>query len=271
MNRQGVLQFFKRFGAGAVIGVGSIVPGVSGGVMAVALGLYERILDSITRFFRSPRQNALFLLPLGLGAGVGILAFSSVVAWFMSNYGDQILFLFIGFVVGEIPSLIRKANSQGFRASLLLSFVFGLAMILLPARLELLVPATQSEGMIDFGMGLLCGFILAVGTIVPGMSTSFILMYLGTYESILHAISTLNFVVLFPVGIGFILGALAIIKVVDYLFKRFRAYAYYAVLGLLIGSIILILPPIKLSFMLVINILLFALGNVLAYLLEKKA
>lgn len=270
MNRQGVGRFLQRVGAGALIGLGSIIPGVSGGVLAVTMGLYERILEAITSFFQDPRRNIIFLMPLGIGVGLGILGFSNVVAWSMANYGDQILFLFIGFVAGGIPSLLRKANSQGFKLRLLLAFFLGLVLILLPARLEILVSPNQSNGSINFIMGLICGFILAVGTIVPGMSTSFILMYLGTYEGILRAISRLDIPVLFPMGIGFLLGALAIVKLVAYLFSRHQGYAYYGVLGLLMGSIILIFPVIQVNIILLINVLLFISGYGLAYLLEKK-
>jgi len=270
MNRQEVGRFLQRIGAGALIGLGSIIPGVSGGVLAVTMGLYERILESITGFFRDPRRNIIFLMPLGIGAGISILAFSNIVAWSMAHYGDQILFLFIGIVVGGIPSLLRKANSQGFKLHLLLAFLLGLALILLPARLELLASPNQSNGSINFVMALICGFILAVGTIVPGMSTSFILMYLGTYEGILRAISRLNIPVLFPMGIGFLLGALAIVKLVAYLFSRHQGYAYYGVLGLLMGSILLIFPAIQVNLILLINILLFLIGYGLSYILEKK-
>ena len=100
MSRQDAVQFFKRFGAGAVIGLGSIVPGVSGGVIALTMGLYEAILEAITNFFQNPRRNILFLLPLGLGAGFGILVFSNLIAWLMENCKEQVLFLFIGFVAG---------------------------------------------------------------------------------------------------------------------------------------------------------------------------
>jgi len=269
MDKQATVQFFKKLGAGAVIGLGSIIPGVSGGVIAVTMGLYESILEAITSFFKNPRRNILFLLPLGIGAGFGILAFSNLIAWLMENYGEQVLFLFIGFVVGGIPSLFKKANSQGFKVKLLIFFILGLIIILLPTQLELIAHDSQGKEL-DFSMALLSGSILAVGTIVPGMSSSFILIYMGTYESILKAISTLDIMTLFPVGIGFLLGALMIIKIVNYLFKRFQAHSYYAVLGLLIGSIVLIVPPLSLSFKLLINILMFALGSVMAYFLEKR-
>lgn len=269
MSRQDAVQFFKRFGAGAVIGLGSIVPGVSGGVIALTMGLYEAILEAITNFFQNPRRNILFLLPLGLGAGFGILVFSNLIAWLMENCKEQVLFLFIGFVAGGIPAFFRKANSQGFKARLLIFFILGLIIILLPAQLELIATGSQQQKL-DFTMALLSGFILALGTIVPGMSSSFILIYLGTYEAIIRAISTIDIMHLFPVGIGFLLGALLIIKIVAYLFKHFQAQAYYTVLGLLIGSIVLIVPPFSLDMKLLINILIFALGSALAYFLEKS-
>ena len=269
MNRQSIIRFLKKFGAGAFIGLASIVPGVSGGVIAVVMGLYESTLEAITNFFQNPRRNILFLLPLGLGAGFGVLVFSNLIAWLMEKCGEQVIFLFIGFVVGGIPALFRKANSRGFRAELLIFFIIGLIIILLPAQFELIDTAGQEQEL-NFSMALLSGFILALGTIVPGMSSSFILIYLGSYEGIIRAISTIDIVYLFPVGIGFLLGALMIIKIVAYLFKHFQAQVYYVVLGLLIGSILLIVPPLSLDYKLLINILLFALGSVLAYFLERN-
>src|SRR5690606_30941882 len=103
--------------------------------------------------------------------------------------------------------------SQGFKARLLIFFILGLIIILLPAQLELIATGSQQQKL-DFTMALLSGFILALGTIVPGMSSSFILIYLGTYEAIIRAISTIDIMHLFPVGIGFLLGALLIIKIV---------------------------------------------------------
>lgn len=270
MNRQSAFDWSRRFIGGILIGLGAIIPGVSGGVIAVAMGFYEKMLDAIGYFFRAPRDNINFLLPLGLGAGIGMLAFSKLVAWSMANYKDQIIFLFIGLIVGGMPSLVQTANSKGFKKRYLLPLLIAIGLILLPSRLGLIEETIQETENMSFVMGLFSGFVLALGTIAPGVSTSFILMYIGTYEVIIKAISEYDFITLFPVCVGFAVSALLIIKLIGFLFKRFYSYSYYTVIGFLIGSIILVFPSLGSGFDLVLNVLLFITGCVPIYLFERN-
>jgi len=263
------LEFIKKFLSGAIIGIGAIIPGVSGGVLAVSMGLYEKMLDAISNFFRSPRENIIFMFPIGLGAVFCIYGLSGVVAWSMQNYGSQVLFLFIGLVMGSIPSLVKKANDHGFKARYLCMAALGLVLILSLEYMELIAPTIKTGGELDFYTSMVCGAVLSVGTIVPGISTSFILIYLGTYEIIMQSIHTLNITALIPLGIGFAATSVVIVKIVNYLFKNFHAYSYYAVLGLLIGSIVLILPDVRFDVTLGFNIVLFVTGVSLQLLLEK--
>ncbi|MDD2495997.1 MAG: DUF368 domain-containing protein [Tissierellia bacterium] len=261
-------KFLKMFISGAVIGTGAIIPGVSGGVIAVAMGLYEKILDAVSNFFKSPKKNLIFLFPIGLGAVSCIYLLSGIVAWFMKNYSNQVIFLFFGLVVGSIPSLIKKANKNGFKVKYLIIAMLGIFLILSLEYLEFTVSSKNMSQSLDFVTAFICGAVLSVGTIVPGISTSFILIYLGTYENVMQAIHTLDLLVLIPMGIGFIATSLAIIKLVNYLFKNYTSYAYYAVLGLLIGSMVLIIPS-DISSMLLLNTLLFAAGFAIQIFLSK--
>ena len=252
-------EFLKLFISGAVIGIGAIIPGVSGGVIAVSMGLYEKGLDAICNFFKSPVKNTLFLMPIGLGAVFCIYSLSGIVSWSMKSYGNQVIFLFFGLVVGSIPFLIKKANINGFKLKYLIFTLLGISLIMSLEYMELTVNSNVMNQNLDFVTAFICGAVLSVGTIVPGISTSFILIYLGTYESVMQAIHTLNLSVLIPMGIGFIIISLVIIKLVNYLFENFSSYAYYTVLGLLIGSMALIVPN-DISSMLILNILLFLAG-----------
>lgn len=269
MNKSSAMEFGKKLIAGVFIGIGAIIPGVSGGVIAVAMGVYERMINAISHFFSSPKENFMFLLPLGLGAGIGLLAFSRLVVLSMKYLGDQIIFLFIGLVIGGIPSLFKTANSKGFKPRYILALLFGIAAILMPTKFELIAQSIQKNSAIDFGTGFISGVILALGTIAPGINTSFILMYIGTYEGVMEAISALNISVLFPVCLGFGVSALLIIKVVSFLFKRFYSYSYYTVLGFLVGSIVLIIPPLRFNLTLLLNILVLLLGCASAYFFER--
>ena len=216
-------HWLKKFSAGCLIGLGAIIPGVSGGVIAMALGLYEPILKAASGFFRSPGKNIRRLAPIALGAGLSAVAFSGAISWLLGAYRRQVLFLFIGLVCGSVPSFLRAANRNGFKACYLLAAAPALLLVLLMQR----IPPGAGEQAMDFSMLVLSGAILAVGIIVPGISASFILLYLGTYEGILKGLATGAFDVLTPVGIGFLAAAVLCVKALAYLFEHYHEYAYY--------------------------------------------
>ncbi|MEG0767003.1 MAG: DUF368 domain-containing protein, partial [Clostridia bacterium] len=129
MERVG--PFFQKLLAGLVMGIGAILPGVSGGVMAVSMGLYEPMIAAISHFFHDIRANIKFLLPILLGAAFGILATSGVLEWLMRNVRDQVLFLFIGLVAGGLPTLFQQANGKTLRLRGLLPLLLGIALPML--------------------------------------------------------------------------------------------------------------------------------------------
>ncbi|MDP4109212.1 MAG: DUF368 domain-containing protein, partial [Bacillota bacterium] len=254
------MLFIKRALTGLLIGVASIMPGVSGGVIAAAMGIYEPAVSAVSNLRKSFRKSFLFLLPLAIGGGIGVLLFSNVIKFLFANYPYEVLYAFFGFVLGSVPPVIKVANEKGFRPKYLWPMAAALLIVLSFSALEL---ATTGQGLSlkwSFLSAMLYGVIIAVGMVVPGISTSFILIYLGVYHEVLAAISTLDIIKLIPVGIGFIIGVLPLVKLADYLFSKYHAASYYGVLGFLLGSMITVFPGFRTDFLLIFDLILFCSG-----------
>ena len=115
---------------GAIIGIAAILPGASGGVLAVSMGVYRPVIDAVVGFFKAVKRNALFLLPLGLGGVVGLLATSRLVEWLMANWRMPVMYALIGLVLGGVPSFMKEANQHGFKKRYLFGTAFGIVLIL---------------------------------------------------------------------------------------------------------------------------------------------
>ncbi|MDD3244210.1 MAG: DUF368 domain-containing protein [Eubacteriales bacterium] len=255
--------------AGVLIGLGCILPGVSGGVLAVTLGIYRPLLDAVANFFSDIKKNVLFLLPLGIGGVIGLFLGSLVLSRLMGQYQTPIMYLFIGLIAGGIPGFLREANEGGFRVRWLWAALGGAAlaaaMMLLDRGSETAVQAASQALALSPVQALIAGAIIAIGAIVPGISTSFILLYLGWYQAALAAVADRNIVILLCLGAGCLVCGLLIIRLVRWLFTRVRGYAYYCVLGFLLVSMVLIFPGITWDVQQLVNTLLLAAGFLGAY------
>jgi len=251
------VDFIKKILIGFVVGIACITPGLSAGVIAAAAGLYEPAIHAIVSIRKEFKKSVIYLMPLGIGAVIGILLFSKVMKELMINAEFIVLYIFLGLVAGSIPSLVKEANSNGFRKKYLWALAIAFVFVLCVERNVTWLPNQTNEAQINLVTTVLCGAVLAFGTIVPGISSSFILMRLGMYETLLAALADINIKILAMAGIGFVVTALAIIKLVDILFSKFRGFAYYAVMGFLIGSMVMIFPGFRTGFDLVIDIFLF--------------
>ena len=254
---------------GLVIGIGGILPGVSGGVMAVSLGIYRPMIDAIANFFKSPKRNLLFLAPIGIGAGLGLLLGSIVLDGVMENHYVQVMYLFLGLVAGGIPSFLREANARGFKPRYLIATLGGALLASGMLFLDQEASGTADAGALRPLEALISGAILSVGTVIPGISTSFILMYLGWYKPAMAAVADMDLVILAFLAIGAVVFALLTIKAARWLFDRFYGYAYYGVLGFLIVSGILIFPGLTYDWGQAVSLLLAAAGFVVAWLFGR--
>ena len=259
--------FLRLLFMGFIIGIASIIPGLSGGALAISLGLYAPALDAVLNLRSSFKKSVSFLIPVGIGVLIGIILFGVVMKPLIRNFETSIIFLFMGFVLGSIPSYIKESNQNGFRILFLVPMLiaFSLGMILSGTVMNTI---TNSE--VTPFILLLGGAVLALGIVVPGISSSFILMQMGIYEKILTGITELDIFLIFWVGLGALITAILLVKIVNMAFKKFAGYAHYAAFGFLASSIVSVFPGFRDGIYAVIDIILFLLGTVFVYLFLKK-
>ena len=256
---------------GMVIGSGMIIPGVSGGVMAVVFGIYEQIIDVVARPWRNLWANLKFTVPLVLGALVSVFVLSNVLSYLLTYYPVLVKYLFIGLLAGSIPALVKVANERGFNRHYLGTFLVGLLLMLIPlivaAKVQTLTDASTVTGLSGW-QSVLSGILLAAGTVVPGVSSSFLLIFTGTYEVLLNAVADLQILVLLPTGISAVISAFLISG--DLLSApQILRWTYYGLLGVVAGSIIVVFPACPRFLGGLLALMLLAFGILAAWGLSK--
>ncbi len=231
--------------SGLLIGIACILPGASGGVLAVAFGLYRPMLDAAMHFFRTPKRHLPFLLPLGAGIGAGILLGAVGLSGAIAHHEQLMLFLFTGLIAGGIPDLLQEAQqSERFRPCWLLSLAAG---VLIALPLCMLGSAGTGVDRLSPVQAFVTGVLEGAGTVIPGVSTSFVLIRLGWYQAYLQAVSTVDASRLAMIVPGFAISALVCMHLVQRLFDRHTGHAYYAVLGFLMVSVAVVFPGFTLG------------------------
>ena len=227
----GTLRLVLRVLQGMLIGVGAVLPGISGGVLCVVFGIYKPVMELLSNPFRKFKTHVPKLLPVIVGAILGFLGVAKVLAFFLEKYPDQSVCLFVGLIGGMLPSLLREAGEQGRTRGSWISM--GAAFVIL---LGLLLSLNMLSVSIvpGFGWYLFCGFCMALSVIAPGMSFSTLLMPLGLYTPLVDGIGSLNFSVLVPAGIGAVVTVLCLAKAINALFTHFYSYAFHAIVGIVL-------------------------------------
>ncbi|WOC32549.1 MULTISPECIES: DUF368 domain-containing protein [Caproicibacterium] len=234
------MEFVRNLLCGAVMGIAEIIPGVSGGTMAVLLNIYDKLIGSISHIREQFRKSVLYLLPIVLGMGLALVALSHVISPLLENYPMQVNFLFIGLVTGIIPMLLRRARAGCVRPAATVPFFVMLAVMILLACFY----AVTNSGVIltmDFGTFIrfaAVGFLAAVCLMLPGISGSMIMVIFGTYASVIAAITRMDLLMLLPVAIGILCGLLFGAKAIDHCMHHYPQATYFAILGLVSGSVI---------------------------------
>lgn len=275
----GLINFIKGF----ILGIANVIPGVSGGTMAVSMGLYELILSSIGNFFKDIKGNFIKLLPIILGILVAIVSTSKLVTYALTNYKAQTLCLFIGLIFVGVSLIMKKIKGKGSKINYLIFFiVFFFVISLNFLKTGLIEISFTNMGIIDYLLLLVMGFIASSAMVIPGISGSFILMVLGYYDKIIYTISTItdfsklgsNLLILVPFGIGVIIGIVFMAKLITNLIKKYETKTYFAIMGFVLSSVVVLLLQLtdfKFTFINVATSL-FALcwGYMLARAIDKE-
>lgn len=268
------IDWVFRFVKGMFIGTGAILPGVSGGALAAVFGLYERIIAFLSDFRKDFIKNILFFIPVVLGGLFGMFALSFPLDYFLEHAEIQVLWCFIGCIVGTLPALVKEAGKEGRKpkhiAITIITTVVGFAGLWLAKQyLDVALP-------LNIGTWIMAGAIFALGIIVPGMSPSNFLMYFHMYEPMTAGIKHLDFSIIIPLGIGAVLCVLAFAKLMSLILKKVYAGVFHFILGIVIASTAIIAPSDSLNAdtgVILVSILVFVAGVALGLFmgwLEKK-
>lgn len=225
----------KNFLKGIIVGIGGIAPGLSGSVLLVIFGLYQKTIDAIGTLFKNFKKNILFLVPLFLGFGVGILLFSKVIDFFLSNFEMQTRFTFLGLVIGTIPLFYNEVKKEGFSnkyyAIIIISAILGIYLFTVNKGS---FPQIENPNLLQ---SILLGVAVAASSIIPGVDSAVILSTLGLYELYVTSLANFNLGILIPAGIGLVFGALIISFIISKLIKNYYTITFSIIFGLFISII----------------------------------
>ena len=225
---------------GALIGTGAILPGISGGVLCVALGVYRPLMALLVHPIRELKKQFWFFLPLLIGFAVGVLALSKLVALLFGASAVPAVWLFIGLIAGTMPSLWRESGREGRSAG---SWVaLGVAFAIMLTALLLLKRGGTMQLAPSFWLWLLCGVLWGIGFIAPGMSPSSLFIFMGVYAPMSEGIAALDFSILLPMGLGLVACVLGLSRGINWLLKHAYSLTMHAILGVSIASTVVIIP-----------------------------
>ena len=275
------------------MGIANIIPGVSGGTLALTLGIYEDFIGAISHFFSDFKKNIKFLIPIFIGMGLSIVTMSNVISYALEHFTIPTTLFFMGLVLGGIPMLVGKVKNtsekKNISSYIIALITFALVMIL----------AFSNE---IFGSGLgevnlanidvlgyiilfLVGIIAAATMVIPGISGSLVLMLLGYYKPVVDTIKELthfknigsNFMICMIFGIGILVGIVVIAKIIEWLLKKYEAKTYFGVIGFIIASVIAIpvsvMHEVSISFdavQILIGLVCILIGICVGYKLGEK-
>ncbi len=263
------MKLFAKLLKGALVGLGAVLPGISGGVLCVVFGIYRVIMEFLADPFRKFKSHFPILLPYGIGLVIGFLGIANVLAVLLEKYPDPSVCLFIGLITGMLPSLWREAGEQGRSKASYTSMVIAMIVIFV---LLISLKVFSVEITPNFVWYLFCGFCLALSVIAPGMSFSTLLMPLGLYEPFVAGIGALDFAILIPGGIGALATVVLFAKAVNTLFTKKYSVAFHAIVGIVVAATIMIIPfgsfAVSVSACLV-NVVCLVVGIIAALLLDK--
>lgn len=267
---------------GIVLGVAFVIPGVSGGTLAVLMGIYEELIEAASNFYKSIadfKKYIMYLLPIGLGVVFSVAVFAKLIKFGLDKAPIITILIFLGMIIGGIPALVR--NVKGTKINLkdmtlmLVGLIIVISMLIFHKSNSNVVLTNMSIG--GYFTLLLVGAIAAVTMVVPGISGSFTLMLIGYYEPVLNLVNDItsfknlgsNLILMGTFMLGVVIGIIFISKLIEWCLKHYKRETYYAIIGFVLSSIISVIYevskfPYNLTH-LIIGIVLLIINTVLVY------
>lgn len=264
---------------GFFFGIANIIPGVSGGTLALTMGVYEDLIESISHFFKDIKKSLSFLIVFGLGAALSVLLMSKVISLSLEKFPFPTTLFFIGLILGGVPLLTRKVRKQKVKPVNIVLFLITFGIIIAMAFLQ------EGNNVVNLtklnptmvGILFLVGMVAAATMVIPGVSGSFVLMLLGFYQPIVTTVSKVtdfsllghNISILLPFGLGIVIGIVLVAKLIEFLFKKYEVATYYAILGFLVASIFTLCATLFgvgiTNLQVVIGIVVFTIATIIGY------
>lgn len=282
------MNLFKDILRGVVIGIANAIPGVSGGTMMVSMGIYDKLIYSVTHLFKQPVKSIKTLLPYFIGMAIGIVGLAFAIVAMFEHIPFQTCMLFIGLILGGVPILTGHLKGVRFNLSHVVVFLIFFGSIIL---LQIFGGQGSDVALTVTPISLfklvLVGIVAAATMVIPGVSGSMMLMTMGYYYPVIGSVK--DFItalvafdapkiihicmILIPFGIGVVVGIFAVAKLIEMLMDKYEALTYCGIMGLVVASPVVILMSAPLAGMSVVTVLTgavtFVVGVVIALCLGK--
>lgn len=276
----------KNLLKGIVMGTANIIPGVSGGTMAVSMGIYDKLIHCLTHLFKEFKESIKFIIPIAIGMVIALIGLAFVITPAFEHFPLQTNGLFIGLIVGGLPAVWKKVKGNSIKIGHIIPFLVFFVLVIGMAAMG------ETEGKAaDLSLNLwsviklfLVGVLASATMVIPGVSGSMMLLVIGYYNPIVatikefvEALVSFNISeilrccgILVPMGIGIVVGIFAIAKVIEIIFEKFPLHAYWAIIGLIVASPFAILMVSELGVITVISVLTSIVTFVIGFIIAMK-
>jgi len=270
----------KTFFIGIIIGIGMIMPGVSGSILAISFGVYGRLIRCISNFKWALKNDLKFLVTIACGIGIGILTIGKIILFFYTKYETPTRFAFLGIILGGLPIIFRKIENTRINikniVAFILSLIVGILLFILDMNGSLFnFESTLGNNVSSYIRLFITGVLYSIGKIIPGISSSFLLMLVGMYNFFLKVVANpfsqqlgTYFYIMFIV-FGFITGAILLSKLITYLIDNHEKTTYSAILGFTIGTLPVLYSSITFNIVGIISVLCLIMCFGLSYNFSK--
>lgn len=253
---------------GIIVGIGGIAPGLSGSVLLVIFGLYQKTIGAIGTLFKDFKNNLKFLIPLFAGFGVGVIIFSKIVNYLLNTFEAYTRFAFLGLVIGTIPLFYKEVKKEGFSKKyyfvIIIAAIIGFSVFFI--NKNLFAPVNNPNLL----QSVMLGVAVAGSSIVPGVDSAVILSTLGLYELYVSSLASFNLTILIPAGFGLVIGVLVISFLINKLINKFYTMTFSIIFGLFLSIIPNVLNKsctLQLNFQTIVCLLLTLIGFIVSYYL----
>ena len=260
---------------GIIIGVAKIIPGLSGAVLMISFNLYDKAISALTNFFDNKEKNFLFLSELGIGILIGIVLFSKIISFFLEKYFFLTTIFFIGLILGGITTITKEFNKT--KQNIIITIITFLIVVSLSIT-KINTTYTTTNTIKDSTIFFISGLLEAIGTIIPGISSTALLMLIGIYKKYITTISNIlnisllkeNLSFIIPFSLGLLIGIITISLLINYLFQKHKEKTFAIILGFSFSSIFILIIKLIPYINNITNILIGILLLLIGYLITNK-